>query len=340
MKNLLSTAALGVFLTAGVANSRAADASVNVNINEDKSKNAVTTPVLGDSQLSYSELPAVVQSTVKAHGPASTIKQIKKENRTSGNVYVVEFEEKGLNTKMEIAANGTVIKDSRDNPINKAINRIEGKEAPATAHVDTKAKGADASVTVDTDKRGAHVDAKADVSTDRQAYKYSALPSAVQKAVKREANPSAIKEIHRETVNGKPVYEVEFSREGRNVVLQIADDGTIMKDNRNNAVDRALGVPAAGTRGEGSVKANVGDARVEGTARVPATDGTVKLSYDATPSEVQKAITSEAAAGTVSQIKRVVRKGKTVYEVDYTRRDGKSGHIQIADDGTILKTTK
>ena len=72
----------------------------------DESAGANTTPSLGTE---FSELPAAVQDTIRAQRPNAKIDDIDKEMRTGRTVYEIQFAEPGLNPKLHIAEDGTLI---------------------------------------------------------------------------------------------------------------------------------------------------------------------------------------------------------------------------------------
>lgn len=84
---------------------------------------------------------------------------------------------------------------------------------------------ADANVSTDTTKEHKWTDSNAKVMS------YSEVPTAVQDTIRKEGGDTNVKNIKRHTMNGKVAYKVEIKKEGRNRVLQVAEDGTIIKDN-------------------------------------------------------------------------------------------------------------
>jgi uncharacterized membrane protein YkoI len=48
-------------------------------------------------------------------------------------------------------------------------------------------------------------------------------------AVERERGDGRLEEIERETRDGRPVYEVEFTRNTKEHEVLIAEDGTVLK---------------------------------------------------------------------------------------------------------------
>jgi hypothetical protein len=61
---------------------------------------------------------------------------------------------------------------------------------------------------------------------------YNDVPAAVQTTITSEGGTKDVKNIKKTTENGRVVYKVEFRNQGKNVVLHVAEDGSIVKDNR------------------------------------------------------------------------------------------------------------
>jgi uncharacterized membrane protein YkoI len=55
------------------------------------------------------------------------------------------------------------------------------------------------------------------------------VPAAVRAAIERELGDGRLEEIERETRDGRPVYEVEFTRNNKEHEVLIAEDGTVLK---------------------------------------------------------------------------------------------------------------
>ncbi len=61
--------------------------------------------------LKFTQLPPAVQKTIRDRSATAKIANIDKHTRNGRIVYDVSFEEKGINPKMTIAEDGTVVKD-------------------------------------------------------------------------------------------------------------------------------------------------------------------------------------------------------------------------------------
>jgi len=62
------------------------------------------------SDLKFTQLPPAVQKTVREASPSGKIASIDKHTRNGRIVYDVSFEDKGVNPKMTVAEDGTVVK--------------------------------------------------------------------------------------------------------------------------------------------------------------------------------------------------------------------------------------
>jgi uncharacterized membrane protein YkoI len=60
--------------------------------------------------LKFTELPAAVQKTVREQEPTAAISDIDKRTKDGQVVYEISFKEKGVNPKITVAADGTLIK--------------------------------------------------------------------------------------------------------------------------------------------------------------------------------------------------------------------------------------
>jgi putative membrane protein len=80
-------------------------------------------------------------------------------------------------------------------------------------------KGAKAEVKVDHDDHGA------------QTMSYNDVPAKVQETIKAQGGSTDAK-IKKHQMNGKTAYKVQIKKDGKNRELHIAEDGTIIKDNK------------------------------------------------------------------------------------------------------------
>jgi hypothetical protein len=118
---------------------------------------------------------------------------------------------------------------------NKAENRVDVDVDKSDHSIDVNAN-ADTSVGAPpSGEKGARVDAKINHDKDHDAnmkvMTYNDVPSKVQDTIRAQGGTADMKDIKKHTMNGRVAYKVEIKKEGRNRVLHIAEDGTIIKDN-------------------------------------------------------------------------------------------------------------
>jgi uncharacterized membrane protein YkoI len=151
-----------------------------------------------------SQLPSAVRNTLNATHEPDPIRKI--ERRVVGGrvVYDIEFERKNApNPRLRIAENGDLLSEA----VGPIVTAIDGAPVP-------------------TSEFGEPVTPAAPKLALRD------LPAAVQETARREANGREIADIDRETWNGRPVYEIEFRQRGLNARIYVADDGTLVRDER------------------------------------------------------------------------------------------------------------
>lgn len=81
-------------------------------------------------------------------------------------------------------------------------------------------------------EKGAKVEVKGDRDySDAKTLSYSDVPARVQETIKAQGGSTDAK-VKKHQMNGKTAYKVEIKKEGKNRELHIAEDGTIIKDNK------------------------------------------------------------------------------------------------------------
>jgi uncharacterized membrane protein YkoI len=145
------------------------------------------------------DTPAPVQATIKREAANREIADIDKETRDGQTIYEVEFKQPGRNVELHIAENGTIIQDSRRD--------LRGQ---GTAPGETQK----------------------DIGRATGKLTINDVPLPVQQAIRGIGNTAALKPIEQKTENGKTVYHVEFEGQGINRRMVIAEDGTVLKDNK------------------------------------------------------------------------------------------------------------
>ncbi len=138
-------------------------------------------------------------------------------------------------------------------------------------------------------------------------------PPAVQVTIQAEAAGGTIEEIEKETKGDVTTYEAEIAKDGREIEIKVAADGTLLKK-----------------------KVKDGDKDEDKDEDKEENEKDEKITLDQCPAAVQVTIQAEAAGGTIEEIEKEVKGDVTTYEAEI-KKDGKEIEIKVAADGTLLK---
>jgi uncharacterized membrane protein YkoI len=211
-----------------------------------------------------SDLPLAVQKTVKEQQAGRLIADIDRETWNGQSIYEVEFKEKGVNSRLHIASDGSIVVDKdkkghlgaqlSETPaaVQATVKRIAGSAPVADVDRETKDGKIVYDVEIQQDGLNRHLqiaesgallhDSKMDNDRERvrsverdalgSVVTLEQLPLSVQNTIKAQGNLGTLKPIKREANDGRVQYDVEFEKDGKNTRLTIGEDGTIVKDNR------------------------------------------------------------------------------------------------------------
>jgi uncharacterized membrane protein YkoI len=217
-------------------------------------------------RVNYDDLPEAVKQTIKVQRRDAAVKEIQRLDKDGRILFEVEFNQAGAHPKLYIAMDGSVVEDSKTGLKGRVLGLF----------------------------------------TRMPSLKLTEVPEPVRKTIQVEAKGREVADIDRETWNRQTVYEVEFKQTGRNAQIYVAEDGSIVRDER------------AGTGLKGLFM---------GTQLAD------------TPQPVQAVIKREAGTREIADIDKENRSGKTIYEVEIKEADH-NFELHIAEDGTILRDSR
>jgi uncharacterized membrane protein YkoI len=148
-----------------------------------------------EQQVTLEQLPAAVKATLTSEAGSGTIDEIVKVTEGDKVIYEADVLKDGKKYEVQIAEDGTLIKSAVD----------DEEEADKD---DDSGKGED---------------------KDEVKVTLDQLPAAVQATLKNEAGSGSIGDIEKETKDGKVVYEADVTKDGQEIELKIAEDGTLIK---------------------------------------------------------------------------------------------------------------
>lgn len=304
-------------------------------------------------KVNEAQLPPAVQRTLQQQKGSDTIKDIEREARNGQTVYEVELNRTGLNPKLVIAQDGSVVRDVRDKNATAATStrvatmKVEDVPPAVRKTIEQHAAGrkvadidretwngkpvfeveydqtgrneqifvAEDGTIVKQDGKVRAPEATAGIKGPMIGTRFSDTPAAVQATIKREAHGADIADIDKERRNGRVMYEVEFKDPGKNREIHIAEDGSLVPEHR--AVGAPGSAPQTRTGATTSVRGN-------------------NLTFEQTPPAVQAAIRANGDPTAVKEIERGEKGGRNVYTVEF-QKEGRNHKIQLAEDGSILK---
>jgi len=221
-----------------------------------------------EPSMALSDLPVAVQKQVKEQQAGREIADIDKEMWNGKAVYEVEFKEKGPNSRIYIASDGSMVVDKDKKrgaylgtqlseapaAVQAAVKRVvsnaeiedvdrETKNGQVVYDVEVKQEGLNRHLKIaengtllaDSNQReslGERVRERVGINRGASTLTLDQAPASVQKTIRENCDVGTLKPIKRETRNGRVQYDVEFEKEGKNLRLIVAEDGTILKENR------------------------------------------------------------------------------------------------------------
>jgi uncharacterized membrane protein YkoI len=228
-----------------------------------------------EERLEVRDLPPAVQQTLEPWRAEGPVKKATRQMVDGRNVYYIEIEKNNApNRRLRIAEDGTLISD----PVPTVTATGEG-------------------VPIIADEYGR----PAPLAFPK--VNLSDLPSAVQQTARSEAAGREIADIDRETWRGQQVYEIEFKQRGLNSRIYIADDGTLVREERRPG--KTLRSVFMGTQ------------------------------LEDTPAAVQASIRRIAGEQEIADIDRKTGGAQTIYRVEIKSGDGIQ-ELRIAEDGKVL----
>ena len=222
--------------------------------------------------MAIGDLPAAVQKTVKEQQAGREVADVDKEMWNGKAVYEVEFKEKGPNSRMHIASDGSIVVDKsgkrgvylgaqlseapasvqatvkrvassaevedvdRETKNGQVVYDVEIKQEGLNRHLQIAENGTLLADSNDRESKGIGERVREKVGLDRSrdasTMTLEQLPLAAQKTIRENCDVGTLKPIKREIRDGRNQYDVEFEKEGKNLRLTVGEDGSILKDNR------------------------------------------------------------------------------------------------------------
>ncbi|HYE06866.1 MAG TPA: PepSY-like domain-containing protein [Planctomycetota bacterium] len=182
----------------------------------------------GDIALDQAPLP--VQATIKREAGAQPIAEIERDRDDGALVYKARIEQEGIDTRLTVAADGTVLDKSDWTEENAKAGQAweTTKQKSGEAWEATKEGSAKA-----WDKTKTGTDKAWDKTQDffdGDDLDVGSLPAPVRTTVEREAAGREVRDVDHELEGGKHFYEVKVHVEdGEDLHLRVGEDGALIE---------------------------------------------------------------------------------------------------------------
>ena len=219
-----------------------------------------------EKKISLDEVPEAARNTILHEAAGNMVREIEQETENERTVYEAEWKVDGKEVEVKVTADGkllereteialkdvpeaareTILKEAAGSKVNEVEKVVAGDRVAYEA--EWKADGKEIEITVSTagkvlkreveeedddgdddgdddHKQGREEkqeDGEVDVTLDQ-------VPDAVKATILKEAAGNKIEEIERETRNGRTVYEAEWKVGGKEIEINVAPDGTLLK---------------------------------------------------------------------------------------------------------------
>jgi hypothetical protein len=238
-----------------------------------------------------------VQNTIRSQTGAAAIDDIDEAIFDGRTIYEVEFQRGGQNQEVHIASDGTVFPGRRDLDV-AADGLLTAKDGSPVLSTARSSVGAVSQV----------------VEGDRELT-FAELPLPIMKTVQSEVGSGRINTIDRKVRHARPLYHVAYSKDGKQLNLFVAENGTVITDESTATTNAAV---------------------VQNTHPVSLANAS-KVTFSELPPAVQNTVRTQAGVAPIEDIDKGILDGRVVYEAAF-KKDGRHADLRVAEDGSLVAT--
>lgn len=182
-------------------------------------------PLSAATKVTLDQLPERAQKTLQSYALGARIEDIDKGTLQGRTVYQAAFKHAGRNIELRVGEDGSLLRDDVNDRYLALIQGPSGRRSgPSRRSPPPDAVGSAPSW--QTLERG-HSSGLAPLNGERRV-RFNQVPAAVQKALRAQAGTASIERITLGTIDGQHIYEGTFQRDGRNTVVRVKPDGTLL----------------------------------------------------------------------------------------------------------------
>lgn len=304
------------------------------------------------SQVSFNSLPAAVQSQIAAQVPAGAqLGAIIAETTPQGTTYRAQVMQNGVISEMALSGVGTTTGFATTTTTSGTLPGVFSsggfvvgtpygyEQLPPAVQTAFAAQGAAGATNITFTPAGnggvfhAMINGKPvdvriaangqiipttatrDIASNTiNTTKLDDLPVAVRDAIRANAPFAEITSIRKSATASGDVYDITMRANDRLAMMQISDNGTIIKENHDLA------------------------AAITSTASAVLTNEPPKLAWNSLPTAVRDSIEVHTTPETVKTLALTNYLGKTAYVVDYVDRDAIRNRLYLNKEGLVMDT--
>jgi uncharacterized membrane protein YkoI len=244
----------------------------------------------GSSKITVERAPEAVQKALKTETGGAPVEDLEVGKDQGLTIYEAAFKSGGRTVELQLGEDGRVLFDPR--------HRNRGARRGAFASLVPLSSG--------------------------QKVEPGQAPFAVRNTLVTQLGSARLEDLEKGQYNGRTIYQAAFKENGKNVELQIAEDGALVFDPRNSATG-AVGAPAVG-----SASSKYADVKSSVTLR-----SSSKVSLNDAPQAVQSRIQKELNGANLEDLERGSWNGQTVYEAAF-KSNGRHVELQLDQNGDVI----
>jgi hypothetical protein len=271
-------------------------------------------PILTAEQIDLLQTPPLVRDAIGARLGANQPSKIDVITENGLPTYVVTFADQNQPRQLRVDQNGTFIAEEAIVP---PANPIVSNPTPLTAVGPAGAAPAPqpflASSSTNTPL--------ALTLTNSQRIHLTDVPLDVRSAFRSLIGSGRLNDISRGTSNGRTIYQIIFTEGGRNLAMQLDENGNVLYDQRATVIAPQAAAP-------GSPLLSKFKKQVPLSAPQPLQ--TVDL-----PPEVEAILTPEVGAAAIDHLIWGIWNGQRVYQATF-KWNGQNVTLQLDDFGNVL----
>jgi len=279
------------------------------------------------SPVSFDQLPAAVQNTVRAQAGTAPIQSLSQVNTNGQTAYLVTFNRNGQDVNLQIDPTGRIL--TSQGVIGQSRPSLP---TPPVSQFPTAAQNPFQRTSIP-DWRTAPI---RQPLAQASPMDFASLPQGVRDTLMSYAGPGAIDNVQMGRVDGQISYQARLQTNGQPIDLRVSDTGVLLNDQVNDRFlseyrtqrnpNESVGRPPTWQSGQSAF-----------SSATAALSNTTSVSFNQVPLAVQTTLSGVSNGAPLDRVTQGTLDGRTVYEVTLNK-DGQWPTERVAEDGSLLSS--